>query len=212
MRFKDRTEAGVMLALKLLKYRQDKPIIFALPRGGVPVGYEVAQKLNAPLDLVITRKIGHPTNPEYAVCAVAEDGTLLCDEARRSSLDPEWLERAVDNERKEAARRRRAYLPGRAHISIADKTAIVVDDGIATGLTIRAAVQSIRKEGPAKLVVAVPVAPHDVVEMLRKETDSVVVLEDAKNYLGAVGAYYSDFPQTTDEEVLYYLNKRNNSN
>jgi len=207
MYFTDRHDAGRKLAELLRTYGDSDAVVYALPRGGVPVGFEIAETLGVPLDLVITRKIGHPHNPEYATCAVAEDGTLLCDEEEKALLEPEWLERAISKEQQEASRRRRAYLAGKNHISATDKIAIVVDDGIATGLTARAAVLSIRKEKPAKLVVAVPVAPHEVVEALRNEADEVMVLEDAKEYLGAVGAYYSDFPQITDDEVIELLQK-----
>lgn len=207
MSFADRQEAGEMLAQALYKYRGNNTVVYALPRGGVVLGFEVAEALGVPLDLVITRKIGHPTSPEYAVCAVAEDGTLLCDEEEKFDLDPKWLSQTVEVERAEAERRRQAYLPDEKLVPATGKVAIVVDDGIATGLTIRVAMEYIRKESPAKLIVAVPVAPHEVVEMLYREADEVVVLEDVKNHLGSVGAYYDDFPQVTDEEVIGFLKK-----
>ena len=187
------------------KFRGEEVVVYALPRGGVVLGFEVARALHAPLDLVIARKIGHPSNPEYAVCAVTEDGTLLCNELERASLDPEWLKQKAEKEREEAERRRKTYLKDKKHISAAGKIAFVVDDGVATGLTLRAALRSLRAERPKKLIVAVPVAPHEVVEILRKEADEVIVLEDVRDYRGAVGAYYDDFPQTTDEEVIQLL-------
>ena len=207
MHFVNRREAGKRLAEALRTYRGGKTVVYALPRGGVPVGFEVAKELGAPLDLIISRKIGHPHYPEYAVCAVTEDGDLVCDEAERASLEPAWLEGAVEHGRAEAKRRREVYLAGRKHISARGRKAIVVDDGIATGLTMRAALQSLRKEHPKQLVAAVPVAPHDVVETLRSEADAVVVLEGAEHYLGAVGAYYDDFSQVTDGEVAKLLGR-----
>lgn len=203
--FIDRRDAGKRLAAALKEYKGTDAIVYALPRGGVVLGFEIAKALKAPLDLVITRKIGHPANPEYAVCATTESGELLCDERERASLDPAWLKQAASRERKEATRRRKLYLQGAAHVSAAGKTAIVVDDGIATGLTIRAAVRSLRAERPKALIVAVPVAPHEVVEVLKKEADRVITLEDARSYLGAVGAYYDDFPQVTDGEVIQLI-------
>jgi len=208
--FKDRQDAGRQLAKALLKYGSDETIIYALPRGGVAVGFEIAQELKAPLDLVITRKIGHPDNPEYAVCATTEEGELLCDESQRASLDPRWLKQEAEKQRQEALRRKEAYLGKRGHISAKNKKAIVVDDGVATGLTIQTALRSLRKEKPKELIVAVPVAPHDTIEELRKEADAVVVLEEAKDYLGAVGAYYDDFSQVTDQKVVELLDRNNN--
>lgn len=205
LRFANRRDAGKQLADALLKYRGKDVVVYALPRGGVALGFEVAQALDAPLDLVITRKIGHPMNPEYAVCAVTEEGDLLCDEKEKVLLDQEWLQKMTLQERQEALRRRKTYMPSIEHIQSKGKIAIVVDDGVATGLTIRVALQSIRKEKPRMLIVAIPVAPYEVAETLRKEADEVVVLEDTKDYLGAVGAYYEDFPQMSDDEVINLL-------
>lgn len=207
MRFIDRQDAGRQLAKALRKYRGEDTVVYALPRGGVVVGFEVARELKAPLDLVITRKIGHPDNPECAVCAVTEEGVLLCDEDRRALLDPHWLKQEAEQEREEALRRRKVYLNQEKYTSAKGKRAIIVDDGIATGLTFQAALQALSQEKPKELIAAVPVAPHEAMEMLRQEADAVVVLEDARNYLGAVGAYYNAFPQVTDEEVIDLLKR-----
>lgn len=204
MHFKNRSHAGRDLARALMQYDGPDTVVYALPRGGVVVAAEVAKALGAPLDLVITRKIGHPRNPEYAVCAITEDGEMLCDESVHD-LDAVWLQESAKREQKEARRRRRAYLSGREHIPAGGKRAIIIDDGIATGLSIRAALQSLRKEKPRELIVAVPVAPHEVVRILRGEVDACVVLDDALHYLGSVGAYYDDFPQITDGEVIELL-------
>lgn len=205
--FRDRTDAGRQLAQQLAHYAASDAVVYALPRGGVPVAFAVAQALTAPMDLVMTRKIGHPRNPEYAVCAMSEDGAMLCDEHERGMLDEAWLKKAKQKEQEEAKRRRKTYLNDREHISAKGKTAILVDDGIATGLTIRTAVRAVRNESPKKLVVAVPVAPHETVAQLAGEADEVVVLEDAHRYRGAVGAYYRDFAQTSDQEVIELLER-----
>ena len=205
MRFRDRAEAGRELAEALAKYRGADAVVYALPRGGVVVGYEVAKTLSLPLDIVIARKIGHPHNPEYAVCAVTEDGALICDENERRQLPEAWLQDAAEHERAEALRRRNAYGAGRARTSARGKTALLVDDGIATGLTMRAALAGLRKEAPARIVVASPCAPADVAASLRREADDVVILTGEDGYAGAVGAYYEDFPQTSDAEVIRLL-------
>jgi len=200
--FRDRTEAGRQLGQALKKYAGDDVIVYALPRGGVVLGVEVAAALHAPLDLVIPRKIGHPLQPEYAIAAVAESGALAANEYETSRVDPTWLDETIEAERREAQRRRRRYLGGRAMTSATGKTAIIVDDGIATGLTMRAAIGDVKNMKPARVVVAVPVAPLDTVDALRKTVDDVVTVFTDSFYLGAVGAYYDDFPQVSDEEVV----------
>ena len=203
--FKDRKEAGQLLAQQLIQYRDKDAIIYALPRGGVVLGLEIAQFLHAPLDLVIARKIGHPDNPEYAVCAVTEEDEPFYNEGEKAVLDPSWLQKEIIKEREEARRRREKYLEGQKHRSARNKIAIVVDDGVATGLTLRSALRSLRKEKPKELVVAVPVVPHELVDILHTEADKVIVLKDEQEYLGAVGAYYQNFPQVSDEEVIELL-------
>ena len=202
MMFKDRKEAGELLARELAEYKSKDAIVYALPRGGVVLGFEIAKFLHVTLDLVIARKIGHPSNPEYAVCAVTEAGEPFCNEAERAMLDPSWLAQEIKKERAEAKRRRLLYLKNQKHYSAKGKIAIVVDDGVATGLTLRAAIRSLRREEPKELIVALPVAPHEMVEILRAEADRVVILKDEQGYLGAVGAYYQNFPQVSDEEVI----------
>ena len=210
MRFSDRKEAGRKLAAELGGYRGDDVVVYALPRGGVVLGYEISRALHVPLDLIITRKIGHPYNPEYAIGAITEEGEALYEERERVEADQDWLKKAAEKERREALRRRRVYLNGRKRTSAQGKRAIVVDDGVATGLTLRAALLSLRKDKPKELIVAIPVAPHDVIQVLRNEADTIVVLEDAQEYLGAVGAYYDEFPQVSDEEVVHFLRQSKN--
>lgn len=206
MTFRDRGEAGEKLAGEIAKmYGGRKCVVFAIPRGGVVLGAIVAKKLNCPLDLVITRKIGHPTNPEYAVCVVAEDGHRMCNDLEAQQLEPKWLEREIDLERAEARRRRRTYLGDRSRIDLATKTAILVDDGIATGLTFEAAIMELRHLGPKKLVAAVPVVPEDSYRKLKLKVDDFIALSVETDFRGAVGSYYDYFPQVEDEEVIRLL-------
>lgn len=197
--FADRREAGERLAHALAQYRNTDAVVYALPRGGVVIGAEVARSLGAPLALVIPRKIGHPENPEYAIAAVSEEGDVVGD-GEEQTVDPAWLAGEVARERDEARRRRIAY--GSPRISASGKIAIIVDDGIATGLTMRAALLSVKREKPAAIVLAVPAAPRSVVDSLRLSGAEVIVLDESEPFLGAVGAYYADFPQVSDEEVV----------
>lgn len=205
MIFKDRIEAGQKLAKALVKYKGRDAVIYALPRGGVVLGAEIAKELNAPLDIVITRKIGHPLFPEYAVCAVAEDEDMLCNEFERIRLDEEWLKMQVEKEREEAKRRREIYLEGRGSIPATDKTAIIVDDGIATGLTMLLAVKEILRQNPKEVVAAVPVAPPETAEKIKATVNELVVLDVPDFFPGAIGAYYENFPPVEDEEVVRLL-------
>jgi len=205
--FADRTDAGQQLAELLFEYRGEDTVVYALPRGGVAVGVEVARALNAPLDLVITRKIGHPINPEYAVGAVTEDGELLCYERELALLDEDWLRRQAVCEQREAQRRRQVYLNGKASIPAKGKRAIVVDNGVATGLTLRAALRSIRKAAPKELIAAVPVAPQAVIDALMQEADAVVALACLGDGFGAVSAFYDDFEQVDDAQVVALLKR-----
>ncbi len=205
MRFRDRREAGQKLAQALARYRGREGIVYPLPRGGVVLGVEIARALGMPLDLVIPRKIGHPYNPEYAICAVTEHGPPICNEREVAQVDPEWFRRRVEAERREARRRRELYLAGRMPLPAEGKIAIVVDDGIATGLTMRAAIQDVRSRRPARMIVAIPVAPKDTTDRLMREVDEVAALDVSDFYLGAVGAYYDEFPQLTDDEVILLL-------
>jgi predicted phosphoribosyltransferase len=205
MRFKNRIDAGIQLAELLQKYAGDDLVVYALPRGGVPLGVEIAKKLQAPFDLVITKKIGHPGNPEYALCAIAEDGDPVCNQDEIGYIDNHWLQEEIDRVRVEISRRREKYFGEITHPDIAGKTAIIVDDGIATGYTMFAAIDEIKKRNPGKIVVAIPVTPEDTARELRKITDDLVSVEIDPFYLGAVGAYYDDFSQVEDEEVIYLI-------
>lgn len=208
MPFVDRTEAGRKLAKALARYKSQQPLVLALPRGGVPVAAEVAGALDAPLDLILVRKIGVPYQPELAMGAVvdgAEPVTVRNEEVIRLAgvSEPEF-NTIRDQQLAEIERRRKVYLGDRPHTPLAGRCIIVIDDGIATGATTRAALRATRLRKPSRLVLAVPVAPTDTLEKLRDEADEVVCLEDYENF-GAIGLFYSDFRQTSDEEVIELL-------
>ena len=206
MRFRDRADAGRQLAHRLAaKYAGQDGVVYALPRGGVPLGAEIARRLHLPLDLLIARKIGHPFNPEYAIGAVTESGELASNPREVAQVRTEWFQHQIEVEREEARRRHRVYLSNRAPLSAAGKLAILVDDGIATGLTMEVAIRELRRQKPARLVVAVPVAPSDTAAKFARAVDDFVALDIPEYYLGAVGAYYEDFAQVTDDEVIALL-------
>jgi putative phosphoribosyl transferase len=208
MPFTDRQDAGRRLARALDRYRHEKPVILALPRGGVPVAGEIAAALSAPLDLVLVRKIGVPAQPELAMGAVVDGARPLTvrneDVIRLTGTSDAEFATVRDRELEEIKRRRQRYLGDRQRPSLTGRVAIVVDDGIATGATTRAALRSVRQLGPRKLVLAVPVAPTSTLAELRDEADEIVCIEDHERF-GAIGAFYADFSQTDDEEVKQIL-------
>ncbi|MGI6245338.1 MAG: phosphoribosyltransferase [Pseudochelatococcus sp.] len=208
MPFRNRTDAGRQLAAALLPYRDRKPVVLALPRGGVPVAAEIAAALDAPLDLVIVRKIGLPHDPEFAMGAVVDGPEPLTVRnlgvIAGSGVGEQAFAQVRDRELAEIERRRARYLGRRAHPDIAGRTAIVVDDGVATGATTRAALLAVRARGPERIVLAVPVAPPDALETLRGEADDIVCLETHADF-GAIGYYYRDFDQVPDDEVVRLL-------
>lgn len=201
MIFKNRVDAGQRLAEALIGYKGEDLIIYALPRGGVVLGYEISKRLNAPLDLIITRKIGHPGNEECAVCAIAEDGHMICDSSGMGLIDSQWIQENAEKEMDEAKRRRLAYLKGRKPIPATGKIAVIVDDGVATGLTLMLAIQELKHNNPRKIVVAVPVSSPTAATKIQQEADELVVLDKPANFY-AVGAHYLSFPQITDDEVI----------
>ncbi|MDZ4206074.1 MAG: phosphoribosyltransferase [Patescibacteria group bacterium] len=209
MRFKDRADAGRRLAEKLLEYKQDNPIVFALPRGGVPVGYEVAQRLDASFDTFVVRKIGMPGNPEFGVGAIAPGDMLVLDtETLRSlGLKQEDLKDIIKKEKQELERRITRYKSGEWSRGASTNVIIVVDDGLATGVTALVALESAKMSyKPKKLIFASPVCARDSLESLRPLADKIVCVFEPENLM-TIGEWYEDFPQTSDEEVLYYLNK-----
>lgn len=208
MILKNRQEAGILLADKLIDYRGFDSVVYALPRGGVVVGTEIAERLGAPLDVAIAKKIGHPFNPEYAICAVTEEGEAVCNEEAKQNIDEGWLKNAIEKGKNEAILRIERYSKIREPLSPRGKVAILVDDGIATGLTMKAAIKWVKNQKPKKVIVAVPVIPKETAEELAKEVDDVVALEIPELFLGAVGAYYIDFGQVNNEEVERILSKK----
>jgi putative phosphoribosyl transferase len=206
--FENRTDAGRRLGAQLALLDLPRPVVLALPRGGVPVGLEVARALNAPLDLLLVRKIGVPIQPELAVAAVmdGESPVVVVEEQVRAEtgVSRGYIEQRAQQELKEIERRRALYLADRAPIAVAGRTAIVVDDGIATGTTVRAALRGLRQRAPARLVLAVPVAPPETIGDLTSEVDAVVCLLQPPMF-GAIGFFYRDFHQLTDEEVIALL-------
>jgi predicted phosphoribosyltransferase len=209
MSFRNRTDAGRQLAKALAAYKDQEPVILALPRGGVPVAAQVAAALHAPLDLILVRKIGVPFQPELAMGAIVDGGTPIIvrneDVIRLAGIDEAEFTAICDSELAEIERRRR-YLGSRERVDVAGRTAIVIDDGVATGATTRAALRVTRMRGPKKLVLAVPVAPTDSLATLRDNADEVICLEDHE-FFGAIGAYYVDFDQVGDEEVIKLLKR-----
>jgi putative phosphoribosyl transferase len=210
MPFADRSDAGRRLATALAGYKDRQAVVLALPRGGVPVAAEVAAALDAPLDLIIVRKIGVPFQPELAMGAVVDGVTPVVvrneDVIRMAGIDESEFQTVCRSELAEIERRRRRYLGNRERAEIAGHTAIVIDDGVATGATTRAALRATRMRNPKRLVLAVPVAPTDHLDELRAEADEVVCLE-AHELFGAIGVYYRDFRQISDQEVIEILER-----
>lgn len=208
--FRDRSDAGRRLAKALSKYKGTNTVVLALPRGGVPVAAKVAEALNAPLDLVLVRKIGVPAQPELAMGAVVDGAAPIVvrnDEViELSGVTAGEFDEARARELAEIERRRQLYIGQRARAEIAGHVVIVIDDGIATGATMRAALQAIRKRKPKELVLAVPVAPPDAVRLLRQEVDNLLCLETPELF-GAIGYFYRDFRQVSDREVVEILNR-----
>jgi len=205
--FRDRTDAGQALARALAPYagRPDL-IVLALPRGGVPVGFEVARALGAPLDVFVVRKLGFPGNDEYAMGAIASGGVRVIDEEllRQTGISPAVVERIVRQEERELRRRELAYRDDLPAVELAGRTAILVDDGLATGASMRAAVKAVRERGARRIVVAVPVGPADTVRQLALLADDVICVAMPEPFL-AVGRFYERFDQTDDAEVLALL-------
>jgi len=202
--FADRTDAGRQLAAQLLRFKDKDPVVLALPRGGVPIGREIAVALNAPMDLVLVRKIGAPGQPELALGAVVDGPRpeLVINEDVKSMLHvgTEYIKREEARQLEEIKRRRALWLGERPRAEIRGKTALVVDDGIATGATVRAALRAVRRAEPAHLVLAAPVAPPDTVERLRADADEIVCLATPAAFW-AISMFYGDFPQVEDAEV-----------
>jgi predicted phosphoribosyltransferase len=206
MQFRDRRDAGRMLGEQLAPLAAQHPVVVALPRGGVPVGAEVARLLSAPLEILAVRKLGAPENPELGVGAIAEDGTAVLDESSASAvgMTQAMLDETVTREAAELQRRVEQYRGSRPAVPVSGRTVIVVDDGLATGLSDLAAVHALRKRGADRIVVAVPVGSRESVRTLAEAADEVVCLVTPRVLFG-VGLWYEDFSAVSDEEVLALL-------
>jgi len=204
--FTDRVDAGKRLASTLSNFSGKKGIVLAIPRGGVPVGFEIAKTLKIPLDVIIPRKIGAPDNPELAIGAVAEDGTAILDDnlVKYLAVSREYIKEEIERQKQEIQRRLETYRQDSSYPNLKGFDVIVVDDGIATGSTMKAALASVKNRGAASITVAVPVGPPSTIEELEEVADRVVCLYTPE-YFQAIGQFYSDFGQTTDEEVIKLL-------
>lgn len=199
MRFKNRTDAGNQLAQKLKINRPNQTIIVALPRGGVPLGLEISTIHHIPFDVVLAKKIVHPLQSEFAIGAIAEDGFPIINETL--NVDREWIEEDTNRVRLELKRRRKQYDKFLTQRPLSKKDVIIVDDGIATGMTMFAAIEAVKNQIPNRIIVAVPIIPKDTNRILESRVDEVIAIEVPSQFRGAVGAYYQDFSQVSDAEV-----------
>lgn len=210
--FKNRAHAGKLLSSRLAEYQNGDIVICAIPRGGVAIGHEISKSLNSPLDIIVTRKIGHPQNREYAICAVDEDQNFVYNPGVIRTVPQTWLMQELENGRDESRRRKLIYRGPRKSECLEDKIVILTDDGVATGLTIELAIKIIKSKNPKKLILALPVAPHDAVQKFRETVDEMIILIEAKKYLGSVGAYYLHFPDISDSEVIELMKDQHVTN
>lgn len=206
--FKDRVNAGQILANKLSKYAAQKPLVLGLPRGGVPVAFEVAKALKAPLDVYIVRKLGVPGQEELAMGAIATGDVRVLNQGVIDALQisEEAIETETRKEKDELKRREALYRGGRPALDVTNRTVLLIDDGIATGSTIKAAIAALKKQKAGRIIVGVPVAPPSTIEELRKEVDEVVCVSTPEFFI-AISLWYDEFPQTSDDEVRELLEK-----
>jgi len=201
--FRDRIEAGLLLAAKLKKYQGDPGVILAVPRGGVPVAYAVAKELGFPLEVILTKKIGHPLNKEYAIGAVSLTDEFIIPHPEASQ---EYIDDEIERIRKKLKEMYQKFMGNKEPENLGGKTVIVIDDGIATGNTLLGTINMLKKNKPGKIVIAVPVASVKAIQKLGKEVDEIISVIVPKHFFG-VGAFYEDFEQVSDEEVIYYLER-----
>lgn len=201
--FRDRIEAGILLADKLRKYKNDPGVVLAVPRGGVPVAYAIARELGFPMEVILTKKIGHPMNKEYAIGAASLTDHFIIP---HENVTDEYIEQELKRVRSRLKEMYVRFMGDKEPENLEGKTVIVIDDGIATGNTLMGTVNVLRKSNPGKIVIGVPVASRDAVDKLSKEVDEVVAVLVPEPFYG-VGAFYEDFEQVSDEEVLLYLDK-----
>jgi putative phosphoribosyl transferase len=203
--FQDRIDAGIQLAAKLKKYKRDVGIVLAVPRGGVPVAYAVARELGFPIELILTKKIGHPMNKEYAIGAASLSDYFIVAHEDVSEL---YVEQELQRVRNKLRGLYSKFMGMKEPENLEGKTVIVIDDGVATGNTLLGTISLLRKSNPGKIVIGVPVASESAVQKLSKEVDEFVAVMVPEEFYG-VGAFYEDFAQVSDEEVMYYLDKLN---
>lgn len=201
--FRDRLGAGLMLAAKLKKYKNDQGIILAIPRGGVPVAYAVAKELGFPMDVILTKKIGHPMNKEYAIGAASLTDCFIIP---HENVSEEYIKQELLRVRTRLKEMYTMFMGNKEPENLKGKTVIIIDDGIATGNTLLGTVHVLRKNNPGKIVIGVPVASQSAVQKLSKEVDEVVAVLIPEEFYG-VGAFYEDFEQVSDDEVMRYLHK-----
>ena len=199
--FKDREEAGLLLAEKLLEYENSNSIILAIPRGGVPVGYVISQKLNLPLDVILSKKIPHPYNKELAIGAVTMDAEIV---DYYPNISKNYINSEISRIREVLVKKQKLFNGNDKPLDVKGKNVILVDDGIATGNTVLVSIMSLRKLNPAKIIVAVPVLPYEDLKIFQKEADEFVYIE-ASNYFRGVGAFYEHFEQVDDDAVVEML-------
>lgn len=205
LKFFDRSDAGEQLADVIELETTMDTVVLALPRGGIPLGLIIADKFHLPFDVAMSKKIGHPSYSEYAIGAVSEEGEPILNTSEVTGINKEWLENEVKAIRHKMKRRRQQYSPFLEKVTIKNKTVIIVDDGIATGMTMKSAIQSAYFLDAKKVIVAVPIIPKDTYAELNQMADKVVAVEVPRVFLGAVGAYYRHFPQLEDDQVLELL-------
>lgn len=202
MKFKDRKDAGIRLAEALEKFKSEEPIVFALSKGGAILGAEIADKLDAPLDMIFVKKIGHPENSEFPICAMADDGPPVCTPDEIQKVSSKWLDKEIEKGRLEIRKRREKYFGAITSLHVEGKTVIIVDDGKATGLSVRAGILEMKERKVKKLIVAIPVVPAPTAEILKAMVDELVSLMIDPHYLGTVGMYYDYFDQVDDEKIV----------
>lgn len=205
MYFKNRVDAGEQLAKLISDEYQINTVVLALPRGGIPLAVSIANKISAPLDIILSKKIGHPLHPEFAIGAIGENGEAIIN--KDIDLDQKWLQSEIKKIEDHIKNKRKIYNDILKKQNLNNKNILIVDDGIATGMTIFAAIKAVKEQNPAKIILAVPVIPSDSYLKLTKVVDEIVTIEKADHFLGAVGAYYQSFPQLSDQEVIKILSE-----
>lgn len=205
MRFADRIDAARQLSNRLESVSEDSTVVLALPRGGVPLGLEIAKAHCLPFDVIVSKKIGHPLYPEFAIGALAEDGEPMVHDYQRRQVDHDWLKQEIDSIKQQINNRRESYGKVLNKQNVINRSVILVDDGIATGMTMKAAIKAVKQKGAASVTVAVPIIPEDTYYELLKQVNEVVAVDVPQKFLGAVGAYYENFSQVGDKEVIDML-------